>query len=92
MSAATCSCSRTPTFYALPEGNRGIFVGGGGFLGYVVILGPLWEKEAASAKLKGEIDDLDAKVNKLRKDVPRLQVANKRSLPTDENQMPDAAG
>jgi len=30
LSAATCSCSRTPTFYALPEGNRGIFVGGGG--------------------------------------------------------------
>jgi hypothetical protein len=62
-----------------------VFLGGGGLLGYTMILSPLWDKEKAADALNKDIEDLTVKVAKLRKDEPRLQVANKRSLPTDEN-------
>jgi hypothetical protein len=62
-----------------------IFLGGGGFVAYLLVLEPLAEKETASKALEKDIGDLEVKVAKLHKDAPRLQVANKRSLPTDRD-------
>ena len=61
-----------------------IFLAGGGFLGYEFVYSPLQAKEAEAAKLQKDIDDLEPKVAKLRKDKKRLEVAKKRSLPPDE--------
>lgn len=62
-----------------------IFAGVGGTLGYLLILKPLWEKQNEIATIDSKVEELRTKVKKLRQDVPRLAVANKRSLPTDQS-------
>src|SRR5262249_25125859 len=62
-----------------------IFLGGGGVLGYMLILDPLWEEETAAKTLTKEAEGLEVTATKRKKDVPRPAVANKRSLPTDQS-------
>jgi len=57
-----------------------------GFAGYFFVYAPLQQKTAQADTLAAEVADLEAKRDKARKDLPRLQTALKRSLPANVDQ------
>jgi len=57
-----------------------------GTVGYFVFYGPLAEKAATAERLAAEVADQELKVAKVRKEMPRLLVAVKRSLPANVDQ------
>ena len=62
-----------------------LLVGGGGFCGYLFVLAPLQEKNAAAQKLQGEVGDLELKALKMKKEMPQIKAVKRQSLPPDED-------
>ncbi len=57
-----------------------------GFVGYFLVYAPLQSKSAQADALAGEVAEQEAKLLKVRKELPRYQLAVKRSLPANVDQ------
>ncbi len=57
-----------------------------GFLGYFLLYAPLQTKTAQADALAGEVAEQEAKLLKVRQELPRYQLAVKRSLPANVDQ------
>ena len=60
-----------------------LLIGGGGAGAYMLIYSPLQDKKQAQANLQNEVDDLEKKVSKIRKDAPQVVAVKRASLPPD---------
>ncbi len=57
-----------------------------GVVGYFFVYAPLQDKAAAADRLAAEVGDQEAKLAKVRKEMPRLATAVQRSLPANVDQ------
>lgn len=60
-----------------------IFLAVGGFVGYLIFIGPIQSRSSRANQLQAEIDKLDEDIDTLRKDAKRITAVKARSLPAD---------